>query len=215
GFEAYWEIPGDEETAVNGKWVPGPGADFLSALRDALGELPIIAEDLGVITPGVEKLRDDFELPGMKVLQIAWSAPKNPFLPHNHVENAVVYSGTHDNNTTVGWWLDEVDHGTRSFMQTYLEREIDEINWRFIQIGMASVGHTFIMTLQDVLGLGSKHRMNTPGKPGGNWQWRFTSQMLEEAHGDRLKHLTWLYQRRSDQQEQAVGDAAERETETS
>src|SRR5690606_36278466 len=127
GFEAYWEIPASEPTAIHGEWKPGPAEDFLKVVKNALGELPIIAEDLGVITEGVEALRDGFNLPGMKVLQFAWSDPTNVFLPHNHVENCVVYTGTHDNNTTIGWFHDEVDEGTLNFMQMYLERDINEI----------------------------------------------------------------------------------------
>lgn len=208
GFEAYWEIPGDEETAINGKWVAGPAHDFFTVIEDELGELPIIAEDLGVITEGVEQLRDDFNLPGMKVLQFAWSEPDNLFLPHNHTPNCVVYTGTHDNNTTIGWWNNEVSDGTRHFMQQYLSREVNEINWTLIRQGMRSVGHTFIMPMQDVLGLDSFARMNTPGKPQGNWTWRMTPDMLDNPVKDRLAHITWLYQRRPDQRERKYGDQA-------
>lgn len=208
GFEAYWEIPAKEETAINGRWVPGPGANFFAALRDSLGELPIIAEDLGVITEGVEKLRDEFNLPGMKVLQFAWSDPKNTFLPHQHVPNCVVYSGTHDNNTTLGWWQHETDERSRQFISQYLNREIHEINWTLIQTGMGSVGHTFIMPLQDVLGLGAEARMNTPGQPAGNWAWRFRPDHLRDDLRDRLAYLTWLYMRKPDQQTKEYGDTA-------
>ncbi|MEO1291157.1 MAG: 4-alpha-glucanotransferase, partial [Chloroflexota bacterium] len=142
GFEAYWEIDASEPTAINGEWLPGPGHDFFQTVQDALGELPIIAEDLGVVTEGVEALRDDFNLPGMKVLQFAWSDPTNPYIPHNHVENCVVYTGTHDNNTTIGWWNDDADDGARNFMKTYLEREIHEVNWRLMQVAMMSPAHT-------------------------------------------------------------------------
>jgi len=208
GFEAYWEIPGDEETAINGHWVEGPGHDLFNVVKEELGELPIIAEDLGVITEGVEKLRDDFNLPGMKVLQFAWSDPTNPFLPHQHTPNAVVYSGTHDNNTTVGWWHGEVDSETRDFIQNYLGREVHEINWTLIRQGMMSPAHTFIMPMQDVLGYGGDARMNTPGKPSGNWTWRFTADAFDHPSKDRLGHFTWLYQRRKDQQKKIYGDVA-------
>ena len=209
GFEAYWRIPAEEETAVNGEWVRGPGVDFFHAIKEQLGELPIIAEDLGVITEGVEKLRDDFNLPGMKVLQFAWgSDPKNPFLPHNHVPNSVVYSGTHDNNTTLGWWNHEVDDDTRSFISEYLGMEVRDAAYTLMQVGMRSVAHTFIMPLQDVLSLGAEARMNTPGQPAGNWTWRFTPEMMETRANERLAHLTWLYQRRPDQQEKEYGDVA-------
>lgn len=209
GFSAYWEIPADEETAVNGQWVPGPGAHFFKVLKEKLGELPIIAEDLGVITEDVENLRDQFNLPGMKVLQFAWGHdPKNPFLPHNHVPNSVVYSGTHDNNTTLGWWNNEVDDGMRGFISEYLGQEVRDPIWTFMQIGMRSCAHTFILPMQDILGLGAEARMNTPGNPTGNWTWRFTPKILEERANKGFGHMTWLYQRRPDQQEKEYGDVA-------
>lgn len=209
GFSAYWEIPAEEETAVNGEWVPGPGADFFNVVKQELGELPIIAEDLGVITQDVEELRDGFNLPGMKVLQFAWSQPDNVFLPHNHVPNCVVYTGTHDNNTTVGWWLNEISDDARRFMLEYLDRsEIHEINWALIRLGMMSPASAFITPLQDVLGQGPDARMNTPGKEAGNWAWRFTPDMLDRPEVGRLGHFTWMYQRRADQRERIYGDVA-------
>ncbi len=208
GFEAYWEIQASEPTAINGEWKSGPAHDLFKVVKAALGELPIIAEDLGVITEGVEALRDDFNLPGMKVLQFAWSDPTNGFLPHNHIENCVVYSGTHDNNTTIGWFLEEVDDSTRDFMQNYLEREIKEVNWRMMQVAMMSPAHTAVFPMQDVLNLGSEARMNTPGKQGGNWGWRFTEDAFEHEGKHRLAHLTWMYRRRPDQQDKVYGDAA-------
>ena len=210
GFAAYWEIPAEEETAVRGQWVKGPGHHFFEAVQRELGELPIIAEDLGVITEDVERLREDFNLPGMKVLQFAWSGPKNPFLPHNHVPNSVVYSGTHDNNTTIGWWNSETDDRTRGFIADYLGQEVPDPAWMLMKVGMRSVAHTFVMTMQDVLGLGAEARMNTPGQPAGNWTWRFTPEQLERDANPGLPHLTWLYQRRADQQEKLYGDIATR-----
>jgi 4-alpha-glucanotransferase len=208
GFEAYWEIPGDEDTAVNGEWKPGPRQDFFDVVKAELGELPVIAEDLGVITEGVETLRDGFGLPGMKVLQFAWgSDPRNPFLPHNHITNCVVYSGTHDNNTTQGWWREEVTDKMRGFLADYLGAEVHDAAWTLMVVGMRSAAHTFIVTLQDVLGLGSEARMNTPGNPSGNWSWRFTPEQFDRANPG-LAHITWLYQRRPDQQEKLYGDAA-------
>ncbi|GAB4575730.1 MAG: 4-alpha-glucanotransferase [Anaerolineae bacterium] len=208
GFDAYWEIPAEEETAINGEWKPGPRHDFFNAVKAELGELPIIAEDLGVITEGVETLRDDFNLPGMKVLQFAWGGdPRNAFLPHNHIPNCVVYSGTHDNNTTLGWWQEEVTDHMRGFMTDYLGMEVHDPAWTFMVLGMRSPAHTFIVTMQDVLGLGSEARMNTPGKPSGNWTWRFTPAQFERANPG-LAHITWLYQRRPDQQEKLYGDLA-------
>jgi 4-alpha-glucanotransferase len=208
GFEAYWEIPAEEETAINGQWIPGPGAHFFQVVKQELGDLPIIAEDLGVITKEVEELREQFNLPGMKVLQFAWSNPKNPFLPHNHVVNCVVYSGTHDNNTTLGWWEEEMDDNARRFMTDYLGYEVRDPVWTLMKIGMQSVAHTFIMPLQDLLALGSDARMNTPGKPAGNWTWRFTEELLQRRANPALAHLTWLYQRRADQQQKEYGDVA-------
>jgi 4-alpha-glucanotransferase len=209
GFEAYWEIPADEETAINGKWVEGPGEHFFHALRAALGDLPIIAEDLGEISRAVIELRDSLGLPGMKVLQFAWSDPENPFLPHNYPVDCVAYTGTHDNNTTVGWWnSDEVNDNARNFVATYLDREIVEPHWSLIRLGMMSSAHTFVMPLQDVLGYGAEARMNTPGKQQGNWGWRFTPDVLDDPVKDRLAHLTWLYKRRPDQQNEVYGDVA-------
>lgn len=211
GFEAYWEIPASEPTAINGEWKPGPGKHFFSAMQEALGVLPIIAEDLGVITPEVEALRDGFNLPGMKVLQFAWSDSSNPFLPHNYPVNCIVYTGTHDNNTTIGWFHDEVSQDTLNFMQTYLQREVREINWRLTQVAMMSSAHTSIFPMQDVLNRGSEARMNTPGKEQGNWTWRFTDGDFNHDGGNRLAYLTQLYQRRPDQQAKQYGDVAKRD----
>lgn len=208
GFEAYWEIPAAEPTAVKGRWVEGPGAALFEAMQRALGELPIIAEDLGVITAGVEMLRDDFGLPGMKVLQFAWSDPANPFLPHNHPVNCIVYTGTHDNNTTRGWWEDEVDERTRGFVKDYVGHDAQDIVWTLARAGMRSSGRVFIMPLQDVLGLGADSRMNTPGVAAGNWTWRYRESALKHPGKDALLHITRLYQRHPDQQAKDYGDAA-------
>ena len=213
GFEAYWEIPATEETAMKGSWIKGPAADVFEALEKALGQLPIIAEDLGVITEGVEKLRDSFTLPGMKVLQFAWSDPTNGFLPHNHPVNSVVYTGTHDNNTTIGWWLMETDEGMRRFVQEYLDRQVHEINWELIRVAMRSSAHTAVFPFQDIINVGAEGRMNTPGVQGGNWTWRFTENMLNGDVHYRLTQLTRLYQRRPDQQEKDYGDVAVKESE--
>ena len=210
GFEAYWEIPASEKTAIKGRWVAGPGKDFFAAIQAALGSLPIIAEDLGVITPEVEALRDAFDLPGMKVLQFAWSDPRNPFLPHNHPVNCIVYTGTHDNNTTRGWWENEVDENTRRFMQDYLGQGIqtNDIVWTLARVGMRSSAQSFIMPMQDVLGLGAEGRMNTPGEAAGNWTWRFTAADFDHPGKDALRHITRLFQRHPQQQQQFSGDAA-------
>jgi 4-alpha-glucanotransferase len=144
----------------------------------------------------------------MKVLQFAWGDSTNPFLPHNHPVNCVVYTGTHDNNTTIGWWLNEVEEGTKNFIQTYLEREIREVNWNMMQVAMMSAAHTAIFPLQDILNLGADARMNTPGKEQGNWTWRFTADAFDHDGKYRLKHYTGLYQRRPDQQAKIYGDVA-------
>lgn len=208
GFEAYWEIPASEPTAINGEWKPGPRYDFFDVIQQALGDLPIVAEDLGVITQEVEALRDGYNLPGMKVLQFAWSDPQNPFLPHNHGENSIVYSGTHDNNTTVGWWHEETNDQTRGLIADYIGHDVWEINWTMIRLGMMSAAHTFVAPMQDVLGLDNEARMNTPGVESGNWTWRFVEADFGNNGQDRLAHLTWLYRRRADQQERVYGDAA-------
>ena len=201
GFAAYWEVPADAKTAEDGAWVPGPGAEFFAALRDALGEdLPLVAEDLGVITPDVEDLRDEVGLPGMKVLQFAWSDPANVYLPHGHRRHAVVFTGTHDNDTVRGWWEDGATESERGYVTEYLGREITEPHWELIRLGMTSPAHTFIAPLQDVLGLGGEARMNLPGAEGGNWNWRLPDDGLTGTEGGRLARLTWLTNRRPDQQ---------------
>jgi 4-alpha-glucanotransferase len=211
GFEAYWEVPADAETAVAGHWVPGPGLGFLESLRRQLGNLPIVAEDLGVITEPVEELRDAFDIPGMKVLQFAWDEPRNPFQPHNYPHNCVVYSGTHDNDPTRGWWDEACDDATREQVRDYVGHAVEEPHWTFIRLGMTSVGHTFIAPLQDVLGLGREARMNRPGSEDGNWNWRAPAWALdpETEPCKRLAHLTWVSRRRPDQRRSLYDDAAE------
>ncbi len=200
GFAGYWEIPAAEKTAINGVWRAGPGAEFFKALQNALGKkLPLIAEDLGVVTSDVVQLRDEFDLPGMKVLQFAWSGPDNVFLPHEHHTNCVVYSGTHDNDPTLGWWEHLTDAATRDLVKEYTGCSVDEPNWTLIRLGMMSNAHTFIATMQDVLGLGREARMNLPGEGQGNWNWRMPASALTDYSGERLARLTWLYRRRGDQ----------------
>ncbi len=197
GFEAYWEIPASEATAVVGQWVKAPGMDFFTSVKRQLGDLPIIAEDLGVITPEVEALRDGFGLPGMKVLQFAWGdmMGAEPFLPHNYVPNCVVYSGTHDNNTTVGWYNEEATPAMKHHLNVYLDREADDIQWELIRLGEASTARLFVTPLQDVLGLDSYARMNLPGREGGNWSWRAVPADFEHDGINRLQHYTKLYGR--------------------
>ncbi len=197
GFEAYWEIPAGMPTAEIGRWVPGPGDALFRALKEALGELPIIAEDLGVITPEVEALRERWGFPGMKVLQFAFSDPQNPYLPHNYTSTRwVVYTGTHDNDTTVGWFQ-SLDGKTRDFVLRYLARDGRDIAWDFIRLAWQSVAVLAVAPLQDVLRLGSEARMNTPGRPAGNWTWRVQTSMLTPDVARALADLTRLYARAS------------------
>jgi 4-alpha-glucanotransferase len=195
GFAAYWEVPANEETAINGRWVPGPGAALFEAVRDALGGLPIIAEDLGVITPDVEQLRDELGFPGMKVLQFAFGGdPDDIYLPHNYQPHCVVYTGTHDNDTTLGWWHAFQPHERRN-VQIYLGRDGADISWDFIRLALASVAELAIVPMQDALSLGSAARMNMPGQAGGNWGWRYTPDMLTSELVERLRELTAVYGR--------------------
>ncbi len=195
GFAGYWEIPASEPTAIHGRWVPGPGEKLFNAIQAALGRLPIIAEDLGVITPDVIELRDKFKLPGMRVLQFAFGAGvDNPFLPHNFVNNTIVYTGTHDNDTTRGWF-DSATERERVFASKYLNTNGSEIHWDLIRAASQSVADVAIYQFQDVLGLGSEHRMNLPGKPKGYWEWRFAWDQVEPFHAERLYDITAIHGR--------------------
>ena len=195
GFAAYWEIPASEPTAVKGRWVKGPGQAFFDAVHEELGELPIIAEDLGVITPDVEELRDTNSLPGMKVLQFAFAGgPEDLYLPHNYERNCVVYTGTHDNDTTNGWYAQAPDE-ERHFLRRYLARDDDNVAWELWRLASASVADTAVAPLQDLLGLGSEARMNTPGKAAGNWCWRFAWDDLPDWLAPKLHDMAELYGR--------------------
>jgi len=195
GFESCWEIPADSKTAVTGRWAPGPGAEFFEHVARVLGGLPLIAEDLGVVTPQVIALRDSLGLPGMKVLQFAFGdGPDHPFLPHRHVRNCVVYTGTHDNDTTRGWFGSAAE-AERALARRVLASDGREIAWDMVTAAFASVADTAIVPLQDVLGLGSEARMNFPGRAAGNWAWRFTAEQLGAAVVDRLGALTALHGR--------------------
>ncbi|MEJ2358339.1 MAG: 4-alpha-glucanotransferase [Deinococcales bacterium] len=195
GFEAYWEIPAEEPTAVEGRWVEGPGQALFDALAEGLGELPIIAEDLGVITPAVETLRDDNGLPGMKVLQFAFAADaSDPYLPHNYPRNCVVYTGTHDNDTTAGWYA-QAPEAERDLVRRYLGRDDSNIPWEFIRLAQASVADLAIFPLQDALGLGSEARMNTPGRASGNWSWRMAWSDVPPWLAPQLHDLARVYGR--------------------
>ena len=208
GFEASWEVPRDATTAMRGEWVRGPGAPFFEVMRSALGfdELPFVAENLGVITPEVEALRERFGLPGMAILQFAFGTdPQAPdFKPHNYPRNRVVYTGTHDNDTTVGWWTGDAGHSTRSEADIANEREYacrylgfngQEVHWAFIRAVLASVAATAIVPAQDLLGLGSEARMNRPGTLAGNWGWRLGPGQLTADVARRLAETAATYDR--------------------
>ncbi len=178
GFEAAWQVPVGEKTAINGTWIKAPGTSLFDAVFAALGKLPIIAEDLGVITPEVEALRDRYGFPGMKIVQFAFdSGPLNPYLPHNHQKNSVVYTGTHDNDTTAGWY-NSLPDARRSRVNYYVGSRGDDTIECLIRTVFMSVADTAIVPLQDLIGLGSEARMNVPGTAFGNWGWRFTWNMV-------------------------------------
>lgn len=206
GFAASWEVPGRDQTAERGHWVTVPGRELFTAIKRALGDLPIIAEDLGVITPDVEALRDDFGFPGMRILQFGFGGDShNMDLPHNYIRNVVVYTGTHDNDTTVGWFKSEAGAGStrdaaqvereRKFCLDYLHSDGKEIHWDFIRAVLSSVANTALVPLQDLLGLGTEARMNLPASTGGNWNWRFKAGALTEELSARLRAMTELYGR--------------------
>lgn len=195
GFEAFWEVPASEPTAMKGRWVKGPGLELFQAIERALGGLPIIAEDLGLITPEVEALRNACGFPGMRVLQFAFVADTaSAFLPHNYVPNTVAYVGTHDNDTTLGWWA-TLDGPTRAQVTNYTGTSGADIAWDLIRALSVSVASTVVFTLQDLMGLGAEARMNLPGRAGGNWGWRFTPGMLSADIAQRLRTMTETYGR--------------------
>lgn len=200
GFEAYWQVPAGETTAMNGEWIKGPDAKFFEVLKQALGSLPVMAEDLGIITPEVELLRDRFAFPGMRILQFAFgNGPDNAYLPHNYIENSVVYPGTHDNDTAIGWWHSASDNEKQHVAQ-YLgypsPNQVQQVNWDFMQLALSSVADLAIIPLQDVLNLDGRARMNDPRYNDGQWRWRFTdSNALSQELSDRLRKLTQQYRR--------------------
>ncbi|WP_394752153.1 4-alpha-glucanotransferase [Crenothrix sp.] len=197
GLEAAWEIPAHEPTAIHGEWVTAPGKMLLTAITDKFGEVALVAEDLGIITPEVDALRDEFHLPGMKILQFAFGGgADNPYLPHRHEQNSVVYTGTHDNDTTVGW-VDSLDDDQRRYIYEYLDNPQTPLHCALIHAALGSVANLAIIPMQDVLELGSEHRMNTPGTTEGNWHWRFQWEQLTPERIARLAHLTGLFNRRA------------------
>ena len=195
GFEAYWEIPASEETAVNGVWVKAPGEKLFARLYQVFPNLALVAEDLGVITPEVDALRRNHGLPGMKILQFAFSGgPDNPYLPFHHGKDCVVYTGTHDNDTTLGWY-NSLDDGTRAHVDEYLGHSREIMPWPLIRAALSSRARLAILPMQDVLGLGTEHRMNTPGTSGGNWDWRFAWDDVEPDLFERLRNRARMYGR--------------------
>jgi 4-alpha-glucanotransferase len=206
GFAAYWEVPAEHETAERGRWVEAPGREVFNALKEALGgDLPIVAEDLGTITPDVHALRDEFDFPGMRVLQFAFGGdPHDTHLPHEYVRNTVAYTGTHDNDTVVGWFRQrsradapEWERRERDLCLKYLGTDGAEINWDFVRAAQMSVAVLAVAQLQDVLGLSSAARMNTPASIEGNWHWRYTPDALTDELARRLRELTHIYGRLS------------------
>ena len=196
GFAAYWEVPADEPTAIHGRWLPGPGEALFRAIAGALGPVPIIAEDLGELTPEVHALRRQLGLPGMRVLQFAFGDDcANLFLPHNYEPDTVVYPGTHDNDTAVGWWANNATEQEKDHVRRYFGTDGHDIGWTLIRAALASVADTTILPMQDVLGLGSEARMNLPSQGEGCWEWRFDWHDLKPWQGERLAELARLYRR--------------------
>jgi 4-alpha-glucanotransferase len=192
GFEAFWSIPAEEETAVNGQWMKAPGQELFERLKDVFGQLPFVAEDLGLITPEVDELREHFGMPGMRILQFGFTdRGGHLYLPHRYVPNTVVYTGTHDNNTTLGWWRDDCGEVEHANVQTYLQtiQTDGEVVWAMIRAAARSVANVCIFPMQDVLHLGSEARMNTPSAGAGNWTWRYS---LNAVHPDFATQLAAL-----------------------
>jgi 4-alpha-glucanotransferase len=189
GFAAYWEIPANEPTAINGRWMPGPGRPLFDAIREALGDLPVVAEDLGHITAEVHELRKAIGVPGMKILQFAFAQPDSPHLPHHYDPNTVVYTGTHDNDTARGWY-DQSSDEERQAAELYLGAcTAEDLPWTLIRTAFTSVADTAIVPAQDILALGNEARMNLPGEEKDNWSWRLAEGALTEELADRLREL--------------------------
>jgi 4-alpha-glucanotransferase len=202
GFESYWEIPATAETAIDGVWQPGPGEAIFAAMRrelaDENGKLKIIAEDLGIITDKVRKLRQDVGLPGMRILHFAFGDDaRNPYLPHNYDANTVVYTGTHDNDTTCGWW-DSLAQEEKDRVHAYLgvgSENSEELCWYLIRLAFSSVAQFCVIPMQDALALDTAHRMNQPSVGEGSWEWRYRWDQVAAWHAERLSDLTTLYGR--------------------
>ena len=197
GLEAAWEIPKDEATAINGQWVKAPGRALLTAIYNSFENIELVAEDLGIITPEVEDLRDEFQLPGMKILQFAFGDDAdNPYLPINHVKNCVAYTGTHDNDTTLGW-VQKLTDDEKLKIYDYLGNPQTSLNCALIHSALGSVANLAVIPMQDILELGSEHRMNTPGTVNGNWTWRFRWEQVTPERAERLRHLVTMFNRQA------------------
>jgi 4-alpha-glucanotransferase len=195
GFTRHWQVPGDDETAENGEWVSAPGRDLFTTLAANLGDLPVIAEDLGALTDEVDELRDEFGFPGMRILQYAFGGDAaNRDLPHNYHQDCVAYTGTHDNDTVVGWYK-TAPRNVRAHCRKYLHFRGGQVNWAFISGVLASVADIAMIPMQDLLGLGSESRMNVPATGTGNWQWRMSDGEFTQEIAARLRDLTEMYGR--------------------
>lgn len=202
GFVDYWQVHSSEKTAINGKWVTAPAEDFFNVLLKHFPEISIIAEDLGIITEEVKEIIKKLGFPGMKVLLFAFGEdlPTNPYAPHNHIKNCVIYTGTHDNNTIAGWYKSELRPEDKNRISEYIGHEVTEktINWELIRLAMMSIANTVIIPMQDLLGLGETERMNLPASPKGNWEWRLTPEQLSKFPVAKLTAITRIYGRISE-----------------
>ncbi len=195
GLSAYWAIPFGDETAINGEWIDAPGKQLFDTLLCKLGDLPLIAEDLGAITPEVEQLRDTFDFPGMKILQFAFDSDEaNEYLPHTYIKNCIAYTGTHDNNTVRGWWNSTTEENKQHVLD-YLNCSENDVCWTLIRAVWSSVANIAIVPLQDLLELGEEGRMNTPGATANNWLWRFREDSLTNKLAEKMKKITTIYDR--------------------
>jgi 4-alpha-glucanotransferase len=199
GFVGYWEVPAKESTAINGKWMRAPAMDFFNALKQRFRSLPIVAEDLGIITPDVKEIMEHFDFPGMKILLFAFGEdnPDHPYLPHTYKKNCLVYTGTHDNNTVRGWFKREAKPEDKKRLFRYIGRIVSEkeIHWEFINLGAKSVANTFIVPMQDILGLEEEARMNKPATKRGNWRWRLLPEQLTASLAEKVAEITETYGR--------------------
>jgi 4-alpha-glucanotransferase len=212
GFAGYWEIPGTAKTAETGRWVAGPGADLFHKIQHEIGSLPIIAEDLGVITEDVVALREQFDLPGMKILQFAFASDAmDPFLPHNYPQKCVVYTGTHDNDTALGWYK-RVEESEKEAYRKYFDRDGSNVSWDLIRGVWSSVAAFSLAPMQDFLSLDNKARMNYPGNPSGNWSWRMSPAAASDALAKKIFELNTIYARLKPEKFELLQKAAAKQT---